>query len=268
MNRLIIIGNGFDLAHGLSTRYSDFLKWYWSRLNLIGRNLYGVYYYGDKILELKLHNPIQNCDSYHSLLNNLQYEFYKIGENYIFMNDFFIELNDNALSNWVDIEMFYKNKLEKAFHSNERIDQIKKLNNEFSDVRELFGNYLVEIIEQEGKTSLLIPEINKVIKGWSEGKSFSSKFIGSIPKHLTKIRSFKGRLGADRFTEMDNSTYILNFNYTDTVRQYISDKSKTRVNYIHGHYKEPDLPIIFGYGDESDELFPLLEKANNNDYTI
>src|SRR3546814_18917196 len=28
MNRLILIGNGFDLAHGSSTGYNDFIKWY------------------------------------------------------------------------------------------------------------------------------------------------------------------------------------------------------------------------------------------------
>jgi hypothetical protein len=27
MNRIIIIGNGFDLAHGLKTSYGDFLDW-------------------------------------------------------------------------------------------------------------------------------------------------------------------------------------------------------------------------------------------------
>ena len=30
MNRLIIVGNGFDLAHGLKTKYSDFINWYWN----------------------------------------------------------------------------------------------------------------------------------------------------------------------------------------------------------------------------------------------
>lgn len=29
MNRFIIIGNGFDLAHGLRTNYNDFLEWVW-----------------------------------------------------------------------------------------------------------------------------------------------------------------------------------------------------------------------------------------------
>jgi hypothetical protein len=31
MNRLIIIGNGFDLAHDLKTRYSDFIDFLWKK---------------------------------------------------------------------------------------------------------------------------------------------------------------------------------------------------------------------------------------------
>lgn len=31
MNRIILIGNGFDLAHGLPTRYEDFINWYWEK---------------------------------------------------------------------------------------------------------------------------------------------------------------------------------------------------------------------------------------------
>lgn len=29
MNRIVLIGNGFDLAHGLKTKYEDFIDWYW-----------------------------------------------------------------------------------------------------------------------------------------------------------------------------------------------------------------------------------------------
>jgi len=32
MNKLIIIGNGFDLAHGLKTKYSDFIIWYLNKI--------------------------------------------------------------------------------------------------------------------------------------------------------------------------------------------------------------------------------------------
>lgn len=31
MNRLVIIGNGFDLAHGLKTSYKNFIDWYWEQ---------------------------------------------------------------------------------------------------------------------------------------------------------------------------------------------------------------------------------------------
>lgn len=31
MNRLILIGNGFDLAHGLKTSYADFINWYFEK---------------------------------------------------------------------------------------------------------------------------------------------------------------------------------------------------------------------------------------------
>lgn len=33
MNRLILVGNGFDLAHGLRTRYEHFINWYLTSLN-------------------------------------------------------------------------------------------------------------------------------------------------------------------------------------------------------------------------------------------
>ena len=31
MNRLVLIGNGFDLAHRLKTSYMDFINWYWAQ---------------------------------------------------------------------------------------------------------------------------------------------------------------------------------------------------------------------------------------------
>ena len=31
MNRLVIIGNGFDMAHGLKASYMDFINWYWDQ---------------------------------------------------------------------------------------------------------------------------------------------------------------------------------------------------------------------------------------------
>lgn len=32
MNRIILVGNGFDLAHNLPTSYKNFNDWYWERV--------------------------------------------------------------------------------------------------------------------------------------------------------------------------------------------------------------------------------------------
>ena len=34
MNRIILIGNGFDLAHELKTSYGDFIDWYWNKVKV------------------------------------------------------------------------------------------------------------------------------------------------------------------------------------------------------------------------------------------
>ena len=46
MNRVIIIGNGFDVAHRLPTRYEDFLAWYFKK--------------GIKESQEKIGEPIEN----------------------------------------------------------------------------------------------------------------------------------------------------------------------------------------------------------------
>ena len=40
MNRIVLIGNGFDLAHNLPTSYKDFINHYWEQW---GKYLLGVY---------------------------------------------------------------------------------------------------------------------------------------------------------------------------------------------------------------------------------
>jgi hypothetical protein len=52
MNRIILIGNGFDLAHGLKTTYNDFIDNYWDKkTELFIRN----YEEGSYIFVLKEH---------------------------------------------------------------------------------------------------------------------------------------------------------------------------------------------------------------------
>ena len=55
MNRLVIIGNGFDLAHGLKTKYEQFIRWY---LGDFFRKLFDtkeeISHHNDGLLNIKL----------------------------------------------------------------------------------------------------------------------------------------------------------------------------------------------------------------------
>ena len=54
MNRLVIIGNGFDMAHGFKTSYMDFINWYWDqRVYTFSGNTTNTPFVIAKIAELK-----------------------------------------------------------------------------------------------------------------------------------------------------------------------------------------------------------------------
>ena len=63
MNRLILIGNGFDLAHGLKTSYADFIEWYWREWG--ATLLYkGGIAFDDGICSIRMNNSINLANWY------------------------------------------------------------------------------------------------------------------------------------------------------------------------------------------------------------
>ena len=57
---------------------------------------------------------------------------------------------------------------------------------------------------------------------------------------------------------------ILNFNYTKTPNQYLSERDEI-IN-IHGELNNDKNPIIFGYGDEVDKKYAEIEDLNENEF--
>ena len=57
---------------------------------------------------------------------------------------------------------------------------------------------------------------------------------------------------------------FLDFNYTDTILNYVKPKYQQSVNHIHGDIHD-DRYVIFGYGDEIDTNFRKLQELNNNE---
>ena len=205
MNRLIVIGNGFDLAHGLPTSYKDFIDDYWKSVvnskhqdELVCfqnfeqntdfeqvRNLEElakfIMQYDDKI-------KFSEAEIYREYGNNVMTGKYPREHILIYKNLFFRSINQKSIQNWVDIENEYYRLLKNIVSlkpTNSLVDldefeiskreRIKKLNNEFDQLKKLLEKYL----------------FNKVIKeyNFSEYRDFQG-FSLKFP-HLFKPVPFK-----------------------------------------------------------------------------
>lgn len=163
MNRIIIVGNGFDLAHQLATRYEDFINWYWdewghSLATSMNRNLTdglcsfrlkdNVFYAGWALVWREHYIPMQE----YSLRNHVEY--YKTATNICdFKVDslFFTEICKAVEEKgWVDIEAEYYRMLNSVYLSSPQ-----KLNEEFAIVRTKLIEYLTSIQNRNINNSIV-----------------------------------------------------------------------------------------------------------------
>lgn len=256
MNRLILLGNGFDLAHGLKTSYNDFIKWYFKKCLMASSfrpyedPLIIVqkmdYYFGlgipnqlDDYIDILYHVGFENC---------VQKEFVETGVSDDFVNPYRIVIKSQLLerlfarcsySSWVEVENEFYQLLKQVFieGGSDRNKKIKDLNDSLSVIiKELEAYLLTQQIETLNDSYLDI---------------FNSKILKSdvVTKLMTDI--------------YPDQTMILNFNYTSTVERYIdsvNDKhTYTKPNYIHGELASDRNPMIFGFGDEHDEFYQKME---------
>ena len=116
MNRIVLIGNGFDLAHGLKTSYKDFIEWYWKQrvksfhgnlssisedllcqLKFLNHGIWNVYAYN----HIPPINPPKGRAIIESIINNQ--DAFKVKKSTFFQN---ITHCVETLG-WVDIENEY-----------------------------------------------------------------------------------------------------------------------------------------------------------------
>jgi len=276
-NKLFIIGNGFDLAHGLKTSYKDFIDNFWEdeKTKILKSNQFykknneNFYQYNDDILIFKTPEHLERLSSdilpkyskgfdwFLHLISNMA------SSNYIFHNGekakiiitikncFLQKISEIAyLQNWVDIESIYYSVLKNCYKIQTEKQKteytVDMLNKDFLEIRNFLEIYL---------------------------SPNTSNRIGTVPEILDKLKSIiqpelftKG----NKLNEKDNILFLV-FNYTNTIDEYISyfkNQIPQNINsiQIHGELKNPNNPIIFGYGDELDEEYVKMENTNNNYY--
>ena len=163
MNRIVLIGNGFDLAHGLKTRYEDFINWYWDqRLHNIVLEHNAVS--ADVLCSMRI-LPQSGCDNWFSL--SYQNSFFKdpfkkewklSGQEFIKelekRPDSFEITNTPFLENicksietkkWVDIENEYYELLKKYALEEHSVNKVNELNSQLHFLQDKLVEYLCEM---------------------------------------------------------------------------------------------------------------------------
>ncbi|GHU68653.1 hypothetical protein FACS189413_06070 [Bacteroidia bacterium] len=162
MNRIILIGNGFDLAHGLKTSYKNFIDRFWESekeefLNkdnwtFFTETKFSKELDGGSISSSTIRNSyVYKDDFISSYVDETSFEgtkpsgipVHKIKENIL---NLFLKTIEKKLNiqNWVDIEEEYY-RLLKKFAENNQLKQVEKLNLELKHIRQKLENYLSEI---------------------------------------------------------------------------------------------------------------------------
>lgn len=279
MNRLVIIGNGFDMAHGLKTSYKDFINWYWDRrVDAFVGNITKVS--EDSLCKLTIKdNPNLSCwnvfafdNSYFKDIrgNRTCSGYQVITELQKYPDTFSVDttpffgtiIQSIETKGWVDIENDYYQLLKKCTETTDCGYTVKELNEQLAYLQKKLVEYLstIDVPETIGTINSAIRE-NICIEDLSiEGKALA-KTMGVIEYDTNSFDD--NRYMDERFSGMPpERTMLLCFNYTGTVKEY-EQYGGLILNYIHGELEHPE-HIIFGYGDELDKDYQgILDKQDN-----
>jgi len=268
MNRLVLLGNGFDLAHGLPTSYENFIFNYTKEeiIDCLNSNVKGE----DKKLigflniELVRKNKcridskyanisIKHCEDFKNKDELIQYlKDYCVTDNhwpieFEYLDTFAYNLaTENKGGNWSDIEAYFYKKLidyldldntnnnkKKKKDRDGILTEVKTLNEEFEKVKLALEFYLEKYVEDKFE--------------FKPHQEFIDILIGN---------------------KDTKSTRLLNFNYTKTAEMYLPELKKnnpTQLINIHGKLNDDmENPMIFGFGDEYDKKYTILEEFNEN----
>jgi hypothetical protein len=252
-NRLIIIGNGFDLASGLKTSYHDFMLWYIKEA--IKKSFELGLEYHDEVINimrsstshktLKFRDYLHAINSYSQLIELAKDHHISIQPANKFTESI---LSDLSNLGWVDIERKYFEIIDHTSYEidTNRAESAKLINSSLGKLAERLCDYLKledENHEVDYSESALSPLIDQ----------FFSKLEKEEEELIHKSNS----------QQHPKETLILNFNYTNTISKLTKSYNKKRsfeIMPIHGHIDDSS-PLVFGYGDDTGESYQKLENT-------
>lgn len=277
MNKLIIIGNGFDLAHGLKTDYRSFLTWYLTRSFMSASEKSR---FTDDLLEIEittLHNysnpKIEFRGDFSTLIGDyVNGNIQRDGPIIIDLNDpwrklytlkvdFTSSLLKSLLGNrgepsWGDIEHVFYQELKKILAAHKTGSETKQklaiLNDHLENLKVLLKEYLLQETQHVNADEQFIRLAEKKVN----------------LSQILETELVSNHKGINRQGDADahGNALFLDFNYTFLIRKVIHTDMAVRHIPIHGTIDGRLDEMIFGYGDEIDEFFHEMEKSNINEY--
>ena len=274
MNRIILIGNGFDLAHSLRTSYANFIDWYW---NCWGNRLYQSVKRSEtdglcsfiikesvlipdwaEVFRVGNYRNGNSSETWH--LN----EVIKLAKHNRSLCDFtmspFLERICKSIETkkWVDIENEYYELLKKFALEDNNKTKVEELNKQLHTLQDRLIEYLSEVNQIEVDP---IESIRSAVYTPLHPMDISIGGKLAFQEHMKK----QSNLHHTKNPYLPDRTLLLNFNYTKTAELYCPKDKRTKfyINQIHGEVAKPE-SVIFGYGDEMDEKYKELVNKNDN----
>jgi predicted transcriptional regulator len=254
---ILVIGNGFDLAHGLPTRYTDFLKFinvfldYKKNCEDLDSDDQEKYSYIDdndeerdylfyfqKLFDKnkKLYKELQEVINKNTWLKFFIKIYYKRGtwqkERWI---DFELEISQmiQYFDKFMDV---IKEQAERGNKEIEIEDQLNQLLNNLSDIMK----ETVASIKSRLKNEIcVLPEIDEDLKELEKQKhkliKDLNKLIRCLEIYLSDfINNSKIEYILPDIKSLPNINKVLSFNYTNTYEKLYKKKYITEIDYIHG----------------------------------
>ena len=275
MNKLVLIGNGFDLAHGLKTKYSDFIEWYWSEW---GKRLEKSH----KVLENDRLCSFTLSDTFYDWFSTLHYKYQiitifnqpddlEIAEiakhnpelcNFSYNSSLFEKICEEVeTKNWVDIEDVY-------YYFLKSNDDPKQINEDL----EFLKNKLIEYLKSLQKT-IINPKIQKQIL---EPFNKVDIALSSMDKWNEMLKS---RM---KYEDKDWDLLVEGYNLEKGIKQYSSravedfkkayggDINFGEINQVDAiscpTYRLPDniMLLNFNYTNTTEMYLPKVDKFSIN----
>lgn len=234
---LLVIGNGFDIAHGLPTRYNDFtcfLRCLTRRNNWVSGQWFQ-------------NSNTEFGGDYPEVINLLKYSYYKQPDNLSPVAAKLAEVLESAINTqniWVEILSEY----DLSNQSSLWVDCEKMIHiiiSQLEDTTPTSDSEMIDLTALLGKdTSINItrnPHI--LLKQLDELKTLFDLYLQLI------LENSRFALNTLDFFEDRKFDYILNFNYTDTYKRVYKTNRITEELFIHRKMRNnPDSPVNFVLG--------------------